>query len=137
MLILVLFWLIKSLFINIVVFYYISSIIIIHTYDNIIIIIDWDRGKQYVLWTRDCRCFPRQSRGSTKYTAFPRSQSISILLYTECQKRRKVPQINQTCIFNQTFKPFTWHGSARLCGFVIYRWIKSNVHRLATLPGRQ
>ena len=32
------------------------------------------------------------SRGSTKYTAFPRSQSISILLYTECQKRRKVPQ---------------------------------------------
>ena len=30
--------------------------------------------------------------GSTKHTAFPRSQSISILLYTECQKRRKVPQ---------------------------------------------
>ena len=26
-------------------------------------LIDWDRGKQYVLWTRDCRCFHRQSRG--------------------------------------------------------------------------
>ena len=36
--------------------------------------------------------------GSTKHTAFPRSQSISILLYTECQKREKVPQINQTCV---------------------------------------
>ena len=34
MLILVLFGLIKSLFINIVVFYCISSIILIHTYDN-------------------------------------------------------------------------------------------------------
>ena len=29
------------------------------------------------------------SRGSTKHTAFPRSQSISILLLTECQKRKK------------------------------------------------
>ena len=47
------------------------------------------------------------SRGSTKHTAFPRSQSISILLYTECQKRRKVPQINQTCIKRITFY-LTW-----------------------------
>ena len=45
------------------------------------------------------------SRGSTKHTAFPRSQSISILLYTE------------------------W-----ICYLPVN---KSNVHRLATLPGRQ
>ena len=25
-----------------------------------------------------------------------------IVLYNECQKRRKVPQVNQTCIFNHT-----------------------------------
>ena len=74
------------------------------------------------------------SRGSTKHTAFPRSQSISILLYTECQKRRKVPQINQTCIKRITFY-LTWLREAL--------WIrclpvnKSNVHRLATLPGRK
>ena len=47
------------------------------------------------------------SRGSTKHTAFPRSQSISVLLYTECQKRRKVPQINQTCVKRITFY-LTW-----------------------------
>ena len=47
------------------------------------------------------------SRGSTKHTAFPRSQSISVLLYTEFQKRRKVPQINQTCIKRITFY-LTW-----------------------------
>ena len=47
------------------------------------------------------------SGGSTKHTAFPRSQSISILLYTECQKRRKVPQINQTRIKRITFYE-TW-----------------------------
>ena len=29
------------------------------------------------------------SRGSTKHTAFTRSQSISILLLIECQKRKK------------------------------------------------
>ena len=46
-------------------------------------------------------------RGSTKHTAFPKSQSISILLYTECQKRRKVPQINQTCTKRITFN-LTW-----------------------------
>ena len=33
------------------------------------------------------------SRGSTKHTAFPRSQSISILLYAECQKRKKVHKL--------------------------------------------
>ena len=41
-------------------------------------------GKQYVLWTLDCRCFPRlrlgkhrQSRVHKTY-CFPRSQSISV-----------------------------------------------------------
>ena len=29
-------------------------------------------------------------RGSTKHTAFPRSQSISILLYTKSQKNEKI-----------------------------------------------
>ena len=43
------------------------------------------------------------SRGSTKHTAFPMSQTISILLLTECQKRKKIPQIIQTCILNQPF----------------------------------
>ena len=43
------------------------------------------------------------NRGSTKHTAFLRSQSISILLLTECQKRKKVPQIIPTCILNQPF----------------------------------
>ena len=74
------------------------------------------------------------SRGSTKHTAFPRSQSISILLYTECQKRRKVPQINQTCIKRITFY-LTWFREALwICCLPVN---KSNVHRLATLPGRQ
>ena len=43
------------------------------------------------------------SRGSTKHTAFPRSQSISTSFLTECQKRKKVPQIIRTCILNQPF----------------------------------
>ena len=75
-------------------------------------------------------------RGSTKHTAFPRSQSISILLYTECQKRRKVPQINQTCVKRITFLPaLTWLREALwICCLPVN---KSNVHRLATLPGRQ
>ena len=30
------------------------------------------------------------SRGSTKHTAFPRSQSISILLYTKSQRNEKI-----------------------------------------------
>ena len=51
--------------------------------------------KQYVLWTRDCRlstCGPEtvDRRGSTKHTAFPRSQSISILLYTKSQRNEKI-----------------------------------------------
>ena len=44
-------------------------------------------GKQYVLWTLDCRCFPRlrlgkhrQSRVHKTY-CFPRSQSISVKSY--------------------------------------------------------
>ena len=74
------------------------------------------------------------SRGSTKHTAFPRSQSISILLYTECQKRRKVPQINQTCIKRITFY-LTWLREALWICYLPVN--KSNVHRLATLPGRQ
>ena len=74
------------------------------------------------------------SRGSKKHTAFPRSQSISILLYTEYQKRRKVPQINQTCIKRITFY-LTWLREALwICCLPVK---KSNVHRLATLPGRQ
>ena len=74
------------------------------------------------------------SRGSTKHTAFPRSQSISILLYTESQKRRKVPQINQTCIKRITFY-LTWLREALWICYLPVN--KSNVHRLATLPGRQ
>ena len=74
------------------------------------------------------------SRGSTKHTAFPRSQSISILLYTECQKRRKVPQINQICIKRITFY-LTWLREALWICYLPGN--KSNVHRLATLPGRQ
>ena len=77
------------------------------------------------------------SRGSTKHTAFPRSQSISILLYNECQKRRKVQQINQTCIKRITFY-LTWLREALwICCLPVN---KSNVHPLsglATLPGRQ
>ena len=45
-------------------------------------------GKQYVLWTLDCRCFPRlrlgkhrQSRVHKAY-CFPRSQSISVNCFT-------------------------------------------------------
>ena len=74
------------------------------------------------------------SRGSTKHTAFPRSQSISILSYTECQKRRKVPPINQTCIKRITFY-LTWLREALWICYLPVN--KSNVHRLATLPGRQ
>ena len=72
--------------------------------------------------------------GPQNITAFPRSQSISILLYTECQKRRKVPQINQTCVKTITFY-LTWLREALwICCLPVD---KSNVHRLATLPGRQ
>ena len=74
------------------------------------------------------------SRGSTKHTAFPRSQSISVLLYTECQKRRKVPQINQTFVKRITFC-LTWLREALWICYLPVN--KSNVHRLATLPGRQ
>ena len=74
------------------------------------------------------------SRGSTKHTAFPRSQSISILLYNECQKRRKVPQINQTWVKRITFH-LTWLREALWICYLPVN--KSNVHRLATLPGRQ
>ena len=73
-------------------------------------------------------------RGSTKHTPFPRSQSISILLYTECQKRTKVPQINQTCVKRITFY-LTWLREALWICYLPVN--KSNVHRLATLPGRQ
>ena len=74
------------------------------------------------------------SRGSTKHTAFPRFQSISILLYTECQKRRKVPQINQTCIKRIIFYLTRLREALWICCLLVN---KSNVHRLATLPGRQ
>ena len=74
------------------------------------------------------------SRGSTKHTAFPRSQPISILLYTECQKRRKVPQINQTCVKRITFYPRRLREALWICYLPVN---KRSVHRLATLPGRQ
>ena len=74
------------------------------------------------------------SRGSTKHTAFSRSQSISILLYTECQTRIKVPQINQTCIKRITLY-LTWLREALWICYLPVN--KSNVHRLATLSGRQ
>ena len=41
-------------------------------------------GKQYVLWTLDCRCFPRLRLGKHRQSlvhktyCFPRSQSISV-----------------------------------------------------------
>ena len=55
-------------------------------------------------------------------------------IYTECQKRRKVPQINQTCVKRITFY-LTWLREALwICCLPVN---KSNVHRLATLPGRQ
>ena len=46
--------------------------------------------------SRDCRCARGEaegnidSRGSTKHTAFLRSQSISILLYTKSQRNKKI-----------------------------------------------
>ena len=56
------------------------------------------------------------------------------LLYTECQKRKKVPQINQTCVKRITFY-LTWLREALWICYLPVN--KSNVHRLATLPGRQ
>ena len=59
-------------------------------------LIDRDRGKQYVLCTRDCRCSRGEaegnidSRGYRKHTAFPSSQSISILLYIKSQRNEKI-----------------------------------------------
>jgi hypothetical protein len=43
------------------VFYCIFISVHIHTVH--LSLIEWDRGKQYVLWTRDCQCFPRWNRG--------------------------------------------------------------------------
>ena len=39
-------------------------------------LIDWDRGKQYVLWTRDCRCFPRRSRGKHRQSRVRKTYCI-------------------------------------------------------------
>ena len=85
--------------------------------------------------------FPRReaegnidSRGSTKHTASPRSQSISILLYTEYQMRRKVRQINQACIKRTTFYLAWLREALWICYLPVN---ESNVYRLATLPGRQ
>ena len=41
----------------------------------------WSRGKQLVLFSRESSCFPRQVRGKTKLTSFPRDQTLSVLLY--------------------------------------------------------
>ena len=45
------------------------------------------------------------SQGLKKHSVSHGTQSVSTLLSTEWQKRRKVPKIIQTCIFkiNQTF----------------------------------
>ena len=71
------------------------------------------------------------SRGEAEV---PRSQSISILSYSECQKRRKVPQIKQPCIKRITFYLKRLREALWICYLPVN---KSNVHRLATLPGRQ
>ena len=55
-------------------------------------------GKQHVLWTLDGRRsrvhrWTIDSLGSTKHTAFSRSQSISIsLIYTKSQRNEKIKQ---------------------------------------------
>ena len=59
---------------------------------------------------------------------------LRILLYTECQKRGKVPQINQTCVKRITFYLTRLREALWICYLPVN---KSNVHRLATLPGRQ
>ena len=40
------------------------------------------------------------SRGSTKHTAFPRSQSISILLYTKSQRNAKIKRTSYKYFIN-------------------------------------
>ena len=42
------------------------------------------------------------SLGSTKHTAFPRSQSISILSYTECHKEKK-STTNQSNMYKKDY----------------------------------
>ena len=60
--------------------------------------------------------------------------NIDSRLYTECQKGRKVPQINQTCVKRITFYLTRLREALWICYLPVN---KSNVHRLATLPGRQ
>ena len=50
------------------------------------------------------------------------------------ERRRKVPQINQICVKRITFY-LTWLREALWICYLPVN--KSNVHRLATLPGRQ
>ena len=52
------------------------------------------------------------SRGSTKHTAFPRSQSISILLLTECQKRKKSTTNYSNMYIKSTFLTFRYSGAS-------------------------
>ena len=52
---------------------------------------DLSQGKQFVLVSRECRCFPRRSRGKhkdsteNKTNCFPRDQTLSVLLYSSKQ----------------------------------------------------
>ena len=58
-------------------------------------LIDWDRGKQHVLWARDCRCFPRRSRRKHRKSrvyktyCFPEvSVNKYLIIYQESKKRK-------------------------------------------------
>ena len=53
------------------------------------------------------------SRGSTKRTAFPRSQSISILLLTECQKRKKTTNYSNMYI-KSTFLTIRYSRASKI-----------------------
>ena len=56
-------------------------------------------GKQYVLWTLDCRCFPRLRLGKHRQSlvhktyCFPRSQSISVN-YSPCLRKSLITFTN-------------------------------------------
>ena len=83
-------------------------------------------GKQYVLWTLDCRCFPRLRLGKHRQSlvhktyCFPRSQSISVNCVQVCILGLMLNMLNMasarylTC----TLKCI-WHRFAR-CTFEIF-----------------
>ena len=57
-------------------------------------LIDWDRGKQYVLWTRDCRCCPRRSQGKLRQSRVYKKYCFSevsvskYFIYQDSKKRK-------------------------------------------------